>query len=63
VTDGHLKGARIYTCLTDGIESLETIVTDDALLARFLAAEEVTAAMYGRWAPSRETLFRVRRRA
>jgi ubiquinone/menaquinone biosynthesis C-methylase UbiE len=43
-------------------ESLETIVTDEALLERFLAAEEVTAAMYGRWAPSREILFHVRRK-
>jgi SAM-dependent methyltransferase len=43
-------------------ESLETIVTDEALLARLLAAEEITAAMYGRWAPSRDILFQVRRK-
>ena len=43
-------------------ESLETIVTDEALLEHFLAAEEGTAAMYGRWAPSREILFHVRRK-
>jgi len=42
-------------------ESLEPIVTDEALLARFLATEETTAAMYERWAPSREILFHVRR--
>jgi hypothetical protein len=43
-------------------ESLATIVADETLLARFLGAEEVTAAMFGRWAPSRETLFHARRK-
>jgi ubiquinone/menaquinone biosynthesis C-methylase UbiE len=43
-------------------ENLEAVVTDEALLALFLAAEETMAAMYGRWAPSREILFHVRRR-
>ena len=44
-------------------ESLATIVANEALLAHFLATEETTAAMYRRWAPSRETLFHVRRKA
>lgn len=42
-------------------ESLAAIVADETLLAHFLAAEETIATVYERWAPSRETLFHVRR--
>jgi hypothetical protein len=44
-------------------ESLKMIVNDEALFARFIEFEMAVAKIYGRWAPSRELLFLVTRRA
>jgi hypothetical protein len=44
-------------------ESVAAVVEDETLFARFISTEEQIAALYGRWAPSRELLFHVRRKA